>query len=98
MGRKPKTKAKTKPKARPKAKAKTKAKVKASVRRPNGAPGALDALDQLVALSAKVLALPLDPAWHASVRFNLQLILDHAAKVESFPLPDETEPAPVFHA
>ena len=57
-----------------------------------------DALDALVEAGAKALGLPLDPAWHASVKFNLQLVLRHAALVEEFPLPDDAEPAPVYHA
>jgi hypothetical protein len=57
-----------------------------------------DAVDALVEAGAKALGLPLDPAWHASVKFNLQLILRHAALVDEFPLPDDAEPAPVFHA
>ncbi|HEX3936096.1 MAG TPA: DUF4089 domain-containing protein [Xanthobacteraceae bacterium] len=42
--------------------------------------------------------MALDPSWQAGVKFNLRLILIHAAKVDGFPLPDDTEPAPVFHA
>jgi 1-carboxybiuret hydrolase subunit AtzG-like protein len=57
-----------------------------------------DALDALVAASAAALALPLDPAWRGGIRFNLRLIFTHAALVDEFPLGDETEPAPVFHA
>ncbi len=57
-----------------------------------------DALDSLIAASAQALALPLDPAWHGGIRFNLRLIFTHAALVDEFPLGDETEPAPVFHA
>ena len=57
-----------------------------------------DPIDTLIAASAQALALPIDPAWHASIRFNLQLILAHAARVDEFLLPDETEPAPVFRA
>ena len=49
----------------------------------------------LVAASARALGLPLDPAWHAGVATNLQLILRHAALVDEFVLPDEAEPAPV---
>jgi len=56
------------------------------------------ALDSLVAASARALALPLDPSWESGVKFNLQLILRHAALVDEFPLPDDAEPAPVFHA
>jgi hypothetical protein len=57
-----------------------------------------DAIDMLVAASAQALALPIDPAWHTGVKLNLQLILTHAALVDEFSLPDETEPAPVFRA
>jgi len=57
-----------------------------------------DALDTLVTASAQALGLALDPAWHGSVAFNLRLILRHAALVDEFALPDDAEPAPVFHA
>jgi hypothetical protein len=57
-----------------------------------------DAIAALVAASAQALALPLEPAWHVGVKFNLQLLLTHAARVDEFLLPDETEPAPVFRA
>jgi hypothetical protein len=57
-----------------------------------------DFLDDLLTASAHTLGLAIDPAWHESVKFNLQLVLDHAARVEAFSLPDEAEPAPVFHA
>jgi Protein of unknown function (DUF4089) len=57
-----------------------------------------DAIDMLVEAGAKALGLPLDPAWHAGVKFNLQLILRHAALVDEFLLPDDAEPAPVYHA
>jgi Protein of unknown function (DUF4089) len=55
-------------------------------------------IDAFVAASAQALSLVLDPAWHDSVAFNLRLILRHAALVDEFALPDEAEPAPVFHA
>jgi hypothetical protein len=48
--------------------------------------------------SAQALALPVDPAWHSGIRFNLQLVLTLAARIDEFALPDEAEPAPVFHA
>jgi hypothetical protein len=57
-----------------------------------------DAIDAFVAVSARALGLALDPAWHDSVAFNLRLILRHAALVDEFALPDDAEPAPVFHA
>jgi hypothetical protein len=57
-----------------------------------------DAIDSLVAASAQALGLNIEPAWHGGVKFNLQLILRIGALVDEFPLPDDTEPAPVFHA
>jgi hypothetical protein len=60
--------------------------------------GKADAVEAMIAAGAQALALPLAAAWRGGVRFNLQLILSHAARVEEFPLPDDSEPAPVFHA
>jgi hypothetical protein len=57
-----------------------------------------DAIDSLVAASAQALGLNIEPAWHGGVKFNLQLILRIGALVDEFPLPDDAEPAPVFHA
>jgi hypothetical protein len=61
-------------------------------------PPAQDWEDALVAASARALGLTIDPAWLAGVKFNLQLIFRHAALVDEFVLPDDAEPAPVFHA
>jgi hypothetical protein len=57
---------------------------------------AQDDLDEFVNAAAKALQLPLDPSWQAAVRFNLDVSLEFARLVNEFPLPDETEPAPVF--
>jgi hypothetical protein len=57
-----------------------------------------DATEALLAASAQTLRLPIDPAWRAAVKLNLQLIFRYAALVEEFALPYETEPAPVFRA
>lgn len=57
---------------------------------------AQDDLDEFVNAAAKALQLPLDPAWQAAVRFNLDVSLKFARLVNEFPLPDDTEPAPVF--
>ena len=57
-----------------------------------------DSIDALVEANAQALGLTLDPAWHDSIAFNLRLILRHAALVDEFGLPDDAEPAPVFHA
>ena len=55
-------------------------------------------LDDFIAAAAAAFDLPLDPAWKASVKANLDVTLRHAATVAEFPLPDEAEPAPVFKA
>jgi hypothetical protein len=57
-----------------------------------------NSIDAFVAASALALGLTLDPAWHHSIAFNMRLILRHAALVDEFALPDDAEPAPVFHA
>ena len=57
-----------------------------------------DSIDALVEANAQTLSLALEPAWHDSIAFNLRLILRHAALVDEFALPDDAEPAPVFHA
>jgi hypothetical protein len=57
-----------------------------------------DAIAAMIAASAQALGLTLDPAWQAGIKFNLQLILRHAALIDEFPLPDDAEPASVFHA
>jgi hypothetical protein len=55
-------------------------------------------LDAYIAAAARVLAVPIEPAWQPAVRANLELTLRLAALVTEFPLPDEAEPAPVFEA
>jgi 1-carboxybiuret hydrolase subunit AtzG-like len=55
-------------------------------------------LDEFIAASARVLALPADPAWYPTIRFNLEVIFRLAALVADYPLPDDAEPAPVFRA
>jgi hypothetical protein len=74
-----------------------------SARRP-GAPARSvrakkpDAVEMLVSAGAQTLALPVDPAWAAGIRFNLQLLFRHAALIDEFSLPNDSEPAPVFRA
>jgi len=57
-----------------------------------------DSLDDYIAAAARVLAVPIEPAWKPAVRANLELTLRLAALVAEFPLPDAAEPAPVFEA
>ena len=76
---------------------KARGKKAAAAKKPNKTPRH-DAVDAMIAANAEALGLTLDPAWQASIKFNMQLVLRHAALVEEFPLPDDAEPAPVFHA
>ena len=46
--------------------------------------------------AAVLIGLPIDPAHRPGVVLNLQRIAQMAALVMEFPLPDESEPAPVF--
>jgi len=58
----------------------------------------LEPLDDLIAVCARILDLKLDPAWEPAIRTHLRIALDHAALVNEFALPDDTEPAPIFEA
>lgn len=55
-----------------------------------------DAINSLIVANAQVLGLTLDRSWEAGIKFNLQLILRHAALVDEFPLPDDADPAEIF--
>jgi hypothetical protein len=55
-------------------------------------------LGALVSASVRALGLELEADWQDSVTFNLRLILSHAARVDEFALPEDAEPAPIFHA
>ncbi|MGO9699824.1 MAG: DUF4089 domain-containing protein [Xanthobacteraceae bacterium] len=90
-----------KPPARLKTAAETSPKTSRKTSRKNRTATAAkraDVIDTLVAASAQALSLPIDPAWRASIKRNLHVILKHAALVDQFSLPDDVEPAPVFRA
>ncbi len=55
-----------------------------------------DDLDTMILAGTTALDIPVDPEWMEPIRSNLLVTLRFAAAVESFPLPDEAEPAPVF--
>lgn len=57
-----------------------------------------DFTDALIDGALQALRLNIDPAWRDGVRFHLRLVLSHAARVDAFDLPDDAEPAPIFHA
>jgi hypothetical protein len=84
-------KAKSAQRAKPSAKPSTKSATKPARGQPND-PTAL------AAAGIRILDLPVEPAWHTAIVFNLQLLFKHAAFVDAFALADETEPGPVFRA
>ena len=55
-------------------------------------------LDACIESGVRLLQLPIDPAWKASIRANLDVSLKLAALVSEFELPDAAEPAPAFAA
>lgn len=55
-------------------------------------------LDAFITANAAALGLTIRPEWRDAVRANLVVTLRMAAMVDSFPLEDECEPAPVFTA
>jgi hypothetical protein len=59
---------------------------------------AADPLDDYIDAVAKTLGLTVEDAWRPAVKANLEVSLRLARSVDSFALPDETEPAPFFSA
>jgi hypothetical protein len=95
MTRKRPAQAARKPARRVPAKASAAAKGR---RKPPAKVEQADVIDSLVGVSAQALKLPIEQSWRGGIKFNLQLIFRIAALVDEFPLPDDTEPGPVFHA
>jgi Protein of unknown function (DUF4089) len=77
---------------------------KGKITRRNGTPAGTkrrkkpEALAAIVAAGSKAMALPIEPAWKATIKLNLHLLFTHAGLVDEFSLPDDSEPAPVFRA
>ena len=57
-----------------------------------------DQLDDFIDAAACLLDLPIEPAWKDAVKGHLEVTLRLAGSFADFPLPEETEPAPVFMA
>ncbi len=55
-------------------------------------------LDDYIDAVGRALGLPIEDAWRASIRANLEVSLKMAKLVDEFSLPDEAEPASVFTA
>jgi len=57
-----------------------------------------DDLDAFIAAGTRLLGLTIKPEWREAIRLHLAISLGHARAVAEFPLPDESDPAPVFSA
>jgi 1-carboxybiuret hydrolase subunit AtzG-like len=57
-----------------------------------------DPTDEFIEAAAKSLGITVDPGWMPSVRMNVEVMLMLARQLEEFPLPDDSEPAPVYKA
>ena len=55
-------------------------------------------LDAFITAATALMELPIDPDWRSAIRLHLSISLDHGRAVLAFPLPDESDPAPVFSA
>jgi hypothetical protein len=88
--------AKKRTKKRTKLRAKARPQARAKGRTKMSKPAGGDAIDRFIEAAAQVLALPVEPAWHGAIRFNLEVTLKAAGLFADFPLPDDAEPAPVF--
>ncbi|MGA3398909.1 MAG: DUF4089 domain-containing protein [Acetobacteraceae bacterium] len=55
-------------------------------------------LDAYIAAGTVLLGIPVRPEWRDAIRQQLGVSFDLARLVLDFPLPDETDPAPVFSA
>jgi len=84
-------------KGKPRRKTKAPTRRKPATRKSRKAPPA-DPLDGFIDAAARMLALPVDPQWRATVKANLEVNLRMANFVAEFGLPDEIEPAPIFAA
>lgn len=56
-----------------------------------------DELDAWLDANAVLLALDVAPEWRDAIRSHLGITRDMARRVMEFPIPDEADPAPVFH-
>jgi len=57
-----------------------------------------DTLDAWLDANAALLAITVAHEWRDAVRLHLRITRDMAQHVLDFQLPDDADPAPVFHA
>ena len=55
-------------------------------------------LDAWLNANAALLGITIAPEWRDAVQLHLRITRDMAQCVLDFPLPDDADPAPVFHA
>jgi hypothetical protein len=55
-------------------------------------------LDAWINAGTSLLGIPIQPEWRAAIQLHLTITFGHANNVLAFTLPDEADPAPVFHA
>ncbi|HME21823.1 MAG TPA: DUF4089 domain-containing protein [Acetobacteraceae bacterium] len=55
-------------------------------------------LDAWLNANAALLGITVAPEWRDAVQLHLRITRDMAQCVLDFPLPDDADPAPVFHA
>ena len=57
-----------------------------------------DILDAWLDANAALLGIAVAPEWRDAVRLHVRITCELAHHVLEFQLPDEADPAPVFHA
>jgi hypothetical protein len=60
--------------------------------------GKASSFDEYVEITAMTLGFSMDPSWKAAASANIETIFKLTALVDSFQLPEDIEPAPVFEA
>ena len=57
-----------------------------------------DDIAAFIDTGTRLIGVPISPEWREAIALHLAISLEHARLVAAFPLPDETDPAPVFAA
>jgi hypothetical protein len=56
------------------------------------------ALDALIDAGTAIMGIDMKPEWRQAVRMHLVISLGHVATVLETPMPNHTDPAPVYQA
>jgi len=54
-------------------------------------------IEAYVDAASALVGAAIDPAYRPGVILNMRRVAEMAALVMDFPLPDDTDPAPIFH-